>query len=454
MSIVIKNQIKFKNKKFHSEMQFLILIISINFVTCLSKHSRKNKVIRVNLPSWKPKENFYNPRKVDWSSVISGCKAACHYEKRLCNFYIRASAHDSLSVSEGFGGADGSLLLTKDELLRSENNYDNFAYLLSKNALALAKKYDTSVADIIAVCGAVATEFLGGPKIIKSDNQNPFLVGRHDRTLPNPINSLAPANMNTTGFSSFAKSKNLTIEEMTALMGSHTLLDEKGCLKKDNSYCNPKISNCTDTLMYNWSNIYYKETCVPKIRINNPRALSTLPLPTREFFIQQDLCKFTSVEFRKRQEAILAQELAGIIDPKALVIGQDLEYEDVTWYDDITKITKKWMYTIHDAWMGKACQGDVPKTSYNSNIQKYMNKFKDHSHEWDITYIRAYKKMVNTGAIWNKNGGLPISGLECHSGYESYIPKINCDICNIKYHTCPGSCKCKSAFGDNISFYQ
>lgn len=441
-------------------MQFLIIILLINFVICLPKHSHKNRanknrVIRVNLPSWKPKEKFYNPRKVDWVSVISGCKAACHYEKRLCNFYIRAAAHDSLSVSEGFGGADGSLLLTQDELRRSENNYDNFAYLLSKNALALAKKYDTSVADIIAVCGAVATEFLGGPKIIKSDHIEPFLVGRHDRTVPNPINSLAPANMNTTGFSSFAKSKNLTIEEMTALMGSHSLIDEKGCLKKDNSYCDPKKSKCTDILMYNWSNTYYKETCVPKIRINNPPALSTLPLPTREFFIQQDLCKFTSEEFRKRQQDILDQELVD------LNLNLDLEYEDITWYDSITNVAKKWSYTIHDAWMGKACQGDLPKTLYNDNIQKYMNKFKDHSHEWDITYIRAYKKMVNTGAIWNKNGGFPISGLECHSGYTktmlkatySKVPNINCNTCNNK-ERCQKYCKCKTAFYENDSFYQ
>lgn len=439
-------------------MQFITLILSLNFVICLSsKRSRKNKVIRVKLPSWKPKEKFYNPRKVDWVSVISGCEAACRYEKRLCNFYVRAAAHDSLSVSEGFGGADGSLLLTDDELRRSENNYDNFAFLLSKNALALAKKYDTSVADIVAVCGAVATEFLGGPKIIKSDHNQPFLVGRHDRTVPNPTNALAPANMNTTEFSVFSKTKNLTIEEMTALMGSHTLLDEKGCLNKDNTYCDPTTSNCKDILIYDWSNIYYKETCVPKITINNPRALSTLPLPTRNFFVHQDLCKFTSQEFRKSQQDLLDQELVELNpDPNTLVTNQELELEDVTWYDDVTKIAKKWMYTIHDAWMGKACQddSDLPKTDYNNQIRISMNKFKDDSKEWDTTYIRAYKKMINTGAIWNKKGGFPISGLECNSGYESYIPKINCRICNIKYNTCHRSCKCKTAFNENEAFYQ
>lgn len=434
-------------------MKYIFFILCVlSTVTSFSKNrvlkkNKKNKVLQVKLPIWKPKETFYNPKKVDWSGVISGCKAACRYEKRLCNFYIRAAAHDSLSVSEGYGGADGSMLLTKDELIRSENNYDNFAYLLSKNALALAKKYDTSVADIVAVCGAIATEFLGGPKIIKYDHEFPFLVGRHDRTIPNPSNSLAPANMNTTGFSNFSKGRNLTIEEMTALMGSHTLLDEKGCMKKDETYCNPNESKCDDILMYDWSNIYYKETCTSKIRINNPKVLSTLPLLTREFYINQNLCKFTSNDFRQREKEILDQELIGINDPKALVLDQDLEYEDVTLYTN-TNISKKWHYTIHDAWMGKACQGDIdiPNTSYNNQIRISMNSFKDNSKKWDTVYIRAYKKMINTGAIWNKNGGFAISGLECNSGYSN-SNRIN------KHKKCNLLCKCKTSFDDNSSFY-
>jgi len=427
------------------------------------KKDKKNKVLRVKLETWKPKEQVYNPEKVDWVSVISGCKAACRYERRLCNFYVRAAAHDALAISEGYGGADGSLLLTEDEIRRSENNYDNFAYLLSKNALALAKKYDASVADILTVCGAVATEFLGGPKIIRYDSVDPFLVGRYDRTDPNPAKALAPANMNTTGFMNFAKSKNLTLEDMTALMGSHTLLDEKGCLRKDNTYCNPRESNCTDILMYSWTNIYYKETCTPKIRINNPPVLSTLPLETKEFFIRQNLCKFTSQELRQRELDVLVQELiipdVGVGNPDLLVINPDTEYEDVSWYNAVTKIAKKWQYTVHDAWMGKACQRDIDNTSYNNMISIYMNKYKNNMDEWNIAYIRAYKKMMKIGAKWYKKGGLMISGLECNSGYISDIPNVNCMICNNKNYkneyvnNCPKSCRCKTSFKESESFY-
>lgn len=414
----------------------------------IEKKGTKSKVLQVKLPVWKPKEKIYNPSKVDWSSVISGCRATCRYDKRLCNFYVRAAAHDSLSISEGFGGADGSLLLTQDELRRTENNYDNFAFLLSKNALALAQKYDTSVADIIAVCGAVATEFFGGPTIITYDSTQPFLVGRHDRTEPNPANQLAPANINTTAFNSFAQSKNLSLEEMTALMGSHTLIDEKGCLKKDNTYCNPHVSKCDDLLMYEWSNIYYKETCSPIIKINNPKALSTVPLQTREFFVQQDMCRFTSSQFRQRQLDILAQELPDIGDPNALVTGVDVEFEDVTW---IFNTAKKWPYTVHDAWMGSACQGALQESTVNTNIQTYMNNFKNNVNEWNTIYTRAYKKMVNTGAIWNKSGAFPISGLECRSGYNSPDPNVDCKKCN--KDECHISCKCKTAFNETETFY-
>lgn len=433
-----------------------VYIVILNLLCLTSAFKLKRKKI-----AWKPKEQDYKPELVDWSSVISGCKASCRFERRLCNFYVRAAAHDSMSIMEGYGGADGSLLLTVDELKRPENNYDNFAFILSKNVLALAKRFDASVADIIAVCGAVATEYLGGPKIIKKDPNQPFLVGRYDKTIPNPANALAPAKMNTTDFSKFAKTKNLTLEEMTALMGSHTLLDEKGCLYKNGTYCNPYKSSCKDILMYSWSNIYYNETCTPKIKINNPRVLSNLPLPTKKFFIQQDMCKFTSKRFRQQQIDMITQELVDFA-PDNLLTDQDLEYEDVTWYSttNVSKNmggTKRWTYTVHDAWMGKACQGDLEPTDYNKEIQKWMNRFKNNMTDWNIVYTRAYKKMVNLGAKWSTPGGMQITGNECVSGFMpsgvSNVSKSDCSICKVNIWDCIKICMCKTAFKTSSQFY-
>lgn len=450
-----------------------VFLVFASFILCsrvfalghrIVRKGKEPKALRIKLPVFKQRGKEYHPQLVDWSSVITGCKAACRFDKRLCNFYVRAAAHDSLSVSEGYGGADGSLMLTEDELRRSENSYDNFAYLLSKNALALATRFNSSVADVVAVCGAVATEFLGGPKIIKYDAHQPFFVGRHDRDIPNPANALAPANMNTTGFVAFAENRNLTIEEMTALMGSHALLDEKGCKRQDGTYCNPKETNCTDLMMYSWTNVYFKELCTPKIRINHPPALSTLPLPTREFFNQQEMCKFTSGKFRQRALDILAQEIVdplGLNDPNAFVGGQDIEYEDVTWYN-ASGIAKKWEYTVNDAWLGKACQGDFDKSDIkhraNINIGKSMHAFRDSPTYWNTVYIRAYKKMINIGAIWNKKGGFAITGNECVSGYISTIANVDCRICKVKVNykfpsSCPSTCKCKTAFSETDSFY-
>jgi hypothetical protein len=210
--------------------------------------------------------------------------------------------------------------------------------------------------------------------------------------------------------------------------------------------------------MFTWSNIYYKETCIPKIRINNPPALSTLPLQTKEFLMNQQMCKFTSVELRDKAIGILAQEIGdpfgGVLDPKAVVGGPDTEFEDVTWFNQST-ISKKWDYTIHDAWMGKACQNDIEKSITNDNIGDICGNL-------EIIQIIGIKstlehiKMINTGATWNKHGGMPIHGKECTSGFISDIHE-NCKLCHVNEYgdlfKCPRSCRCKTSFNSTEIFY-
>lgn len=421
-----------------------------------------NVTLQVKLPAWKPKTDLYDPTIVDWKGVISGCRATCRYDKRLCNFYVRAAAHDSLSVSEGFGGADGSLILTADEMSRPENNYDSFTFLLSKNVLALAKRYNSSVADVVAVCGAVATEYQGGPTIISNDSIEPFLVGRFDKTVPNPNHALAPANLNTTGFANFAQNRNLTIEEMTALMGSHSLLDTKGCERTNGTQCDPTIESCTDLRIYRWSNMYYRDVCSPIIRINDPPIRSTIPLKTLDFLRKQDMCKFTSPELRKRALDLFDTEIVtlfGIKRPDAMVIDLDVEKEHVSWFS-LANIARQWMYTINDAWLGLACQNKLPKTTQNIQIGNAMNVFKNSSAEWDKVYIRAYKKMVNVGASWAVPNGYAITGDECGSGYISALKGLvlDCSLCDETArrsgtYNCDNNCKCKTAFSNSVKFY-
>lgn len=422
----------------------------------------ESTTMSVKLPAWKPKTDSYDPTIVDWMGVISGCRATCRYDRRLCNFYIRAAAHDSLSISEGYGGADGSIFLTADEIQRPENNYDSFAFLLSKNVLALAKRYNSSVADVVAVCGAVATEYQGGPKIISYDETNPFLVGRFDSIIPNPARALAPANMNTVAFGSFAQQRNLTIEEMTALMGSHSLIDHTGCTRTNGTQCNPLLEACTDLRMFRWSNVYYRDICSPNIRINNPPVRSTLPLQTLQHLKTINMCKFTSPELRKRQIDLFDTEIRTVIgmqNPDSLVIDLDTEMEHVSWFSKALDF-RRWLYTVNDAWLGLACQRRLPQNTVNTQIGDSINLFRNNVAEWDNVYIRAYKKMVNVGASWAISNGYPITGDECNSGYVSAIKTLvlDCSLCNEKArrsgtYNCDRNCKCKTAFSNSVRFY-
>jgi hypothetical protein len=443
---------------------FPFITAQISSDTDLLIKNAEQPVIQVKLPRWKPKTvgNTYDPKKVDWRSVISGCRATCRYERRLCNFYVRAVAHDSFSISEGFGGADGSVLLTFDEIRRTENNYDSWAFLLSQNALALAKRFDTSVADIISVCGAVAVEFQGGPTIIKDDPVQPFLVGKYDSTEPNPSNKLPGSNLDLDGFTQFSQKRNLTLEEMTALMGSHSLIDNRGCQRMNGTQCDPTVEPCTDLRMYRWSNLYYREVCTPNIRINNPPVRNSELLHTLDFLIKKDMCKFTSPELRKRSRDIFDEEITTLIgnkNPGALVIDLDTEIEQVSWFSQ-DLISRQWIYTVHDAQMGRACQRKVPQTKNNIDIGNAMNNFKNNIPYWDTIFIRAYKKMINTGANWVVPGGLAITGDECPSGYVSAIKDLilDCTTCNEVNrrdgtYSCSPNCKCLTGMSNSVKFY-
>lgn len=406
--------------------------------------------------AWTPKtlNEPYDPKTVDWVSVISACKASCRAEKRICNFYIRAAAHDSLSISKNKrGGNDGSVILTFNEMMRLENSYDNFTFIISSNAMSIASLYDTSAADVVAVCGAVSTEFLGGPKIIKYDPKSPFKVGRRDKIVPNPSNNLAPSNMTTQEFAIFAKTRGVTIEELTALMGSHALVDAKGCLEKNNKdHCDPLISPCTNLSMFTWSNIYFNETCQPSIKIiNTQRAVMGMPgfrdIPTFNVFLNSEMCKFTSHTFRNRQQQFFNLQRRGIV----AVPPEILMFQDVRWTDPKLHYQKPWFYSVHDAWMGKACQGSLQPTSDNLRIQRAMKHYQNPNH-WNPAYVSAYKKMMSIGVTWAFKDGFTINGYECPSGYHSSTAQqtVNCNlICNAKNATaCPSYCLCKYQYKD------
>jgi hypothetical protein len=94
--------------------------------------------------------------------------------------------------------------LTKEELLRPENDYDKFSSITSRAMIKIASFEDASVADVLAVCGAVAIE-------VMSKNRNKVLgvggknirVGRLDSINPAPKNQLLPGDANAQDFAAF-----------------------------------------------------------------------------------------------------------------------------------------------------------------------------------------------------------------------------------------------------------
>lgn len=405
----------------------------------------------VNVPDTKRvvnMKNSYDPKKVDWASVVSACKATCRFDKRLCNFYIRGAAHDAFAVSGEYGGADGSLVLTEDELHRQENNYDSFAIRLSKNYLAIAQKFGASVADVIAVCGAVAVHFTGGPKILKHDGNQPFMVGRYDNDQePNP-RTLAKAKLNTEEFVNFANQRGLTVEEMTALMGSHSLLDEKACLTTDNKLCNPDREPCDNLEMYRWSAAYYNDTCEYKTLIYE-QATEVKKRTTRSTDRKAEKCRFTSKMFRG--------EVMGEFHAETPAERELTEYIHVDHFPKKFGVPR-WPYTVHDAWMGKACQG----ITGDKSVHSAMNLFKNNGFRWNRIFMTAYKKMININANWVGGKGFPIVGEECPSGYVSYRVSVSCKNCDIKPNynanstlpTCDRTCKCGTRLADDAKFYE
>jgi hypothetical protein len=378
-----------------------------------------------------PYETIYDPTKVDWVSLILGCKASFRYEKRLASFYIRAAFHDSASQ------ADASFALTLDELTR--NNYDNFAFLVARNAQELSKTFKASVADVIAVCGAAAVEFLSGPNMfVTGKSQFPFYVGRLDSTTPNP-KVLPDARDTTDELLDFAHESGLSIENIVALLGSHVFLDTGGCLQVNGTYCDPYSEPCVDNLkMFTWDNVYYRDICSITTQVSIPSVSVPIDPAHKKFVLAQELCKFTSKTQRRKVLEVITNEADTII--------AEGEFVDVR----IVGSTNPWAYTTNDAFIGQACQDSAPST-----IKEAMTRFRDSIQEWNTAYSIAYKKMISLRARWSPK--LEINGRECPSGYiiksQNTRGKGDNRLCVDCAHDrptrCNASCRCKTELDQN-----
>ncbi|RKO88598.1 heme peroxidase, partial [Blyttiomyces helicus] len=133
----------------------------------------------------------------------------------LAKSSIRLAWQDAgtFSIKAKNGGADGSVALFSEELLRDENRGLNTTV---NGLIPIANKYQESVADIIQLAAAAAITFcFPGPSV-------PFFIGRKDATSANPAGRLPDVYDSVTDILQNMADKGFTPEETVALMGAHS----------------------------------------------------------------------------------------------------------------------------------------------------------------------------------------------------------------------------------------
>jgi hypothetical protein len=133
--------------------------------------------------------------------------------------------------------------------------------------------------------------------------------------------------------------------------------------------------------------------------------------------------------------------------------------EHVSWFGKNLNF-RQWMYTVHDAWMGLACQNKVVMNADNTAIWNAMNTFRNNVGEWNTVYTTAYKKMVNLGASWAFGEPFAITGDECPSGYVPATKGlvVDCSRCTEIHqrngtYSCPSTCKCATGLSNSVRFF-
>ena len=181
-----------------------------------------------------------------------------------CQVNLTACLSTDPAVRALCGGADASVYLSVEEMVQPQNAYDDFAFIAGRALTKIASFYDISVADCMAVCGAVAIEELSADPITKvprvqffrpGSRSNFFPVGRDDKAAPAAPDALPGSKINVADFVKFWKQSGMSTEDGVALMGTHALIDTQACMRgpRRSDYCLPDESftaTCSDVRMF------------------------------------------------------------------------------------------------------------------------------------------------------------------------------------------------------------
>ncbi|KAF3032114.1 hypothetical protein E8E11_001735 [Didymella keratinophila] len=189
-----------------------------------------------------------------WAHVSMQLANLFRGQSGRCNMYartaIRLGFHDAGTWKEGleYGGADGSIILAKEEILRPDNRgLQDIVRVLGDMHRQQFKQYGVGMADIIQFAAKYAVvAFPLGPRIRT-------FVGRKDSSKANMDGLLPGVNDSADTLIKLFQAKTIGPHEVVALLGAHTTGQQfnvdpnRGAAPQDGT---PGV----------WDNLFYNQT--------------------------------------------------------------------------------------------------------------------------------------------------------------------------------------------------
>ncbi|KAI7914861.1 ligninase H2 [Pyricularia oryzae] len=200
----------------------------------------------------------------DMVPIFRGNSGRC---TNLARAAIRMGFHDAGGWSRTtgpLGGADGSLILAPEEILRSDNRGLEEIVAQTKQWYAQYSRYGVGMADLVQFAANVATVVCPlGPRVRT-------FIGRKDSSVPSPKGLLPPVDGSADFLIEMFRNKTIEPHGLTALLGAHTTSQQR--------FVDPsRAGDPQDSTPGVWDILYYQQT------------LNQVPTPQRVFKFQSDV---------------------------------------------------------------------------------------------------------------------------------------------------------------------
>ncbi|XP_074584675.1 putative L-ascorbate peroxidase 6 isoform X1 [Curcuma longa] len=182
----------------------------------LSSYGRRRLTLTLSLPFMFPQYHIAKAVDIREEALVIQNGVSSIMTKAKAAGMLRLAFHDAgtFDSDDNSGGMNGSIVY---ELERPENvGLNKSIKVLTKAKMEIEKTHPVSWADLIAVAGAQAVSFCGGPTI-------PLQLGRIDVRTPDPEGRLPEETLDASGLKDCFFKKGFSTQELVALSGAHTI---------------------------------------------------------------------------------------------------------------------------------------------------------------------------------------------------------------------------------------